>query len=241
MSSARKRERPEWLKDHDDGSWLDERGAGDNEGDGDDEYVGDSSASAPKAKAPRPSAPKPKPKPPAAPAATMTVTTKEERSLLAKYEELRAVIDASRRTSCVIRLAPDEVPAPDRVKAAVAALARSNSRAFDPEEGQSGQLKRPSMKRRGPRPEIDGAPPVHDGGLHSGWPEEDNTAPAGESNEEEDGGMLSAASFARARAEEDGDPSGGGGAPPSMFPPQRRDEDEGDSGAYDNGGFDSMW
>eukprot|EP00966_Prymnesium_polylepis_P113116 2616395-Prymnesium_polylepis.1 len=83
MSSARKRERPEWLKDHDDGSWLDERGAGDNEGDGDDEYVGDSSASAPKAKAPRPSAPKPKPKPPAAPAATMTVTTKEERSLLA--------------------------------------------------------------------------------------------------------------------------------------------------------------
>ena len=254
MSRKRERQAPEWLRDHDDGSWLDERGGRDDDGDDEKDYrpspTRRSDESIPKQ--PRFSAPRPKPKP-AAPApisATAKVTTKEERSLLAKYEELRTTIEVSRRVTTKVSQAAPTTTEPDRVKAAVAALARSNSNAFDPEEGQSGQLKRPSMKRRaGARDADSGAAPTQDAAMahQGGWPAEGG-ASCGDQEDvgAQEGGMLNMASFARARAEEtagDSDhphPGFPSGFPSGAFPPSQPKKEE-DAAEYADGGFDAMW
>ena len=70
--------------------------------------------------------------------------TKEERALEAKYEQLRAAIEASKKVSCVTRVSQ---PAHDRMAAAVATLAKSNSSAADAGEGDR-VLKRPSAAGR---------------------------------------------------------------------------------------------
>ena len=256
MSRKRERQAPAWLCDHDDGSWLDERGGRDDDDDDEKDYrpspTRRSDESIPKQ--PRTSAPRPKPKPkPAAPpsiSATATVTTKEERSLLAKYDELRAAIEASRRVTTKVSQATTTTSEPDRVKAAVAALARSNSNAFDPEEGQSGQLKRPSMKRRPGAREADGGAPMQQDAAvphHGGWPDErDASVPDQEDAGASEGGMLSMANFARARAEDtagDSDhPYAGApmGFPSSAFPPSKPEAEE-DAPDYADGGFDAMW